>query len=39
MLTDGKSSLRKIIVWSSSMLIDGKSSSRRIVELELDHVN
>ena len=32
MLTEGKSSSRRIVVYSSSMLTDGKSSSRRIVE-------
>ena len=32
MLTDGKSSSRRTVVQSASMLTVGKSSSRRIVE-------
>ena len=31
MLIDGKSSSKRIVVQSSSMLTEGKSSSRRIV--------
>ena len=31
MLTDGKSSSSRTVVYSSSMLTDGKSSSRKII--------